>query len=223
MPLSIAAPARLLITALVMLVAVADVRAIENVVRAAQLRTFRGHRHLQCSGCECLAAEVGRRMNATKANNIGRLVRAVPYERSDARAADVLDMLCDDVVQRSAFALADGPSHEQRSRIFAVRHRNRHYTKHVPLYTRRERDALHPVSNKLRAFCDEFLELFEDVVTAAVKSDGSRDDVVTSICAVGSGVCDLAYMGPHIAEEIAARKRFIENAARDYAADHDDL
>ena len=175
-----------------------------QVDAAAKLRVFKEYPLLQCSGCEIMAHEIGRRMNITAADRGHQTyTKSIKKEKtnyigSEAQAVDVLELFCQDIRKNAKFIVNEG-----NMRIFE------HVSGSSPaaeFYTQREEDALlvNP-TEQLEDMCEEILDNYEDVIVRAIKRNRRLDGVVNNMCLNGMKLCEKDYLQEGMRKE---RKRY---------------
>ncbi len=199
---------------------------------AADLQVFKGYPLIQCSACESIAKEIGRRMNITAANNRGNRVlkshrlenidtkadrildsRRTDYESSELRAVEVLEILCQDVAKEFHFV-----SMSNGVRVFSHK-RDEEYSDGI-FYSTADANALGPNPKaRLMDFCEEVMESFEDLLTKVIRRQRTLDGVISAICLNGMKLCDQSMMQAWMQRDALRKKGYDELKAKNPKVD----
>jgi hypothetical protein len=178
----------------------AAILALQPVDAQAKLKVFKDYATLQCTGCEMMANEIGRRINITsdkhkKTNMVKGMAKTkVAYEGSELQAVDVLELLCQDIRKNARFKL------NQHYRFFTPDPKNEYPD--ADFYT--EAEASGPLLNpteQLEDMCEEILDNFEDVLTKNIQRHRKLEPLFKGMCVYGLKLCDADYLRDGMGKE----------------------
>lgn len=180
----------------------------------ARVKPLKDYPLLQCSACEQMAREIGRRMNITAQRHKHDSVlktdkkqdkKRVDYEGSELRAVEVLELLCQDVRKNAYFMQT-----ENKVRVFGSKEEARN-NEPAQLYTKPEESRLSNVRGRIGDFCETVLDDYEDLLVRVIRKKRHLKDVFEGMCVYGLKLCDKAEMEDMIRQE---QKRYAEYEAR---------